>query len=165
MSESRIPKIITNLYALVDELEILFPERRFTLDGHLVGSIGEVVAKFFYKLELLPIGNQNTDARTLDGSRRTVQIKLTAGDSVSFADYDDHPDLLIVLRIDRKAGFNEIYNGKYPVKLLAEKKPTKRLVKALSLRRLGDEQSHIERSLDDEGRIGLLNNQFPRGNA
>jgi hypothetical protein len=163
MSESRIPAIITSLYALVDELETLFPERRFTLDGHLVGSIGEIAAKYFYNLKLLPIGNQNFDARTQDGSNRSVQIKLTAGDAVSLADYEDHPDLLIVLKIDRKSGFNEIYNGQYPVTLLAEKKPTKRQVKNLSVRQLQDNQSSSSRSLDDEGRISLLNSRFPGG--
>jgi hypothetical protein len=161
MSESRIPAIITNLYALVDELETLFPERRFTLDGHLVGSIGEIAAKYFYNLKLLPIGNQNFDALTLDGNRRSVQIKLTAGDSVSLADYQNHPDLLIVLKIDRKSGFSEIYNGQYPATLLANKKPTKRQVKNLSLKQLFDEQSNSSRSLDDEGRISLLNSHFP----
>jgi len=160
MSESRIPAIITSLYALVDELETLFPERRFTLDGHLVGSIGEIAAKYFYNLKLLPIGNQNFDALTLDENRKSVQIKLTAGDAVSLADYQDHPDLLIVLKIDRKSGFSEIYNGQYPVTLLAKKKPTKRQVKNLSLRQLCDEQSNSSRSLDDEGRISLLNSHF-----
>jgi hypothetical protein len=165
MSEARIPTIITNLYALVDELETLFPERRFTLDGHLVGSIGEVVAKYFYKLDLLPIGNQNFDAITLDGSSRQVQIKLTAGSSVSLADYEGHPDLLIVLKIDRRTGFKEIYNSQYPVALLASKKPTKRQVKTLSLNQLEGEQLHLARSLDDEGRIALINSHFPSGGA
>jgi hypothetical protein len=165
MSESRIPSIITNLYALVDELETMFPERRFTLDGHLVGSIGEVVAKHFYCLELLPPGNRNSDAITLDESRRSVQIKLTGGDSVSLAEYEDHPDLLIVLRIDRKLGFDEIYNGPYPLALLAKKGVSKRQVKVLSVRQLRAEQGTIDRSLDDSGRIDQLNANFHRGTA
>ena len=89
MSESKIPLIIAKLYLLVDELESLFPERKFMPDGHLVGSIGEVVAKYFYSLDLLPPSFRNLDAHTSEDPKRTVQIKLTAGDTLSFADYDD----------------------------------------------------------------------------
>ncbi len=39
-----IPSIVQEPYSIVDRLEELFPGRRFTTDGHLVGSIGEVLA-------------------------------------------------------------------------------------------------------------------------
>ncbi|MGA2341156.1 MAG: hypothetical protein ABSF75_14765 [Terracidiphilus sp.] len=160
MSESKIPQIIARLYLLVDELESLFPERRFTPDGHLVGSIGEVVAKYFYALELLPPSCRNLDAHTREDPSRTVQIKLTAGNVVSFADYDDHPDLLIVMKIDRCGGFDEVYNGPYPHDLLASKSVSKRRVRSVSTTQLRNAQSRIQRALDDEGRIRLLNESF-----
>jgi hypothetical protein len=163
MSESRIPAIIAKLYALVDELESLFPERKFTLDGHLVGSVGEVVAKHFYNLELLKISSKNSDARTKDG--RSVQIKLTAGDSISLTDSEDQPNLLIALRIDRASGFDEIYNGPYPSDLLLNKKASNRRVKTISVRQLRQEQQMVARSLDDEGRINALNAFFIRDNS
>ena len=165
MSESQIPSIISKLYALVDELERLFPERRFTLDGHLVGSIGEVVAKHFYHLELMPMPNESSDARTQDGTGRLVQIKLTAGETISLADSESHPDLLIALRVNRALGFSEVYNGPYPSALLASKKASKRRVRTLSVRQLRLEQLKIERSLDDGGRIDALNSFFLRGTA
>ena len=34
---------IRALYTIVNELEIAYPGRRFTLDGHMIGSIGEVI--------------------------------------------------------------------------------------------------------------------------
>lgn len=34
---------ICKLYAITRELELQFPGRKFTPDGHLVGSIGEVL--------------------------------------------------------------------------------------------------------------------------
>ena len=37
----KVPGLVGELYALVAQLEALFPGRRFTPDGHLVGSIGE----------------------------------------------------------------------------------------------------------------------------
>ena len=39
--------------AYVAELEAEFPGRHFTLDGHLVGSIGEVMAAYYYGSESL----------------------------------------------------------------------------------------------------------------
>ncbi|WP_155253486.1 DUF6998 domain-containing protein [Bradyrhizobium japonicum] len=39
-----LPKPVTDIYRAVAELEALYPGRKFTPDGHLVGSIGEVIA-------------------------------------------------------------------------------------------------------------------------
>jgi len=40
----RVPDLVGRLYEIVSELEALFPGRHFTPDGHLVGSLGEVMA-------------------------------------------------------------------------------------------------------------------------
>jgi len=75
----RVAELIRQLYVVVDELESLFPNRSFTPDGHLVGSIGEAVAAFVYDLELFCSSNECHDATTGDG--RLVQVKLTGGNS------------------------------------------------------------------------------------
>ena len=41
---------VQKLIGIVNELEVDFPGRHFTLDGHLVGSIGEVMAAYYYKV-------------------------------------------------------------------------------------------------------------------
>lgn len=41
ISVESVPKILEDIYRLVEKLETLFPGRRFTPDGHLEGSIGE----------------------------------------------------------------------------------------------------------------------------
>ena len=46
--------LIQEIYKLVDELQALFPCRKFTPDGHMVGSFGEVWAQWMYDLDLLP---------------------------------------------------------------------------------------------------------------
>lgn len=43
---------IQELIKIVSELETEFPGRHFTIDGHLVGSIGEVMAAYYYGIEL-----------------------------------------------------------------------------------------------------------------
>lgn len=102
----RVPQLIEQLYSVVNGLEQLFPGRRFTPDGHLVGSIGEVLAAYYYNLELLPASSQNHDAKTKDG--RMVQIKCTQGDSIGLR---GKPDFLIVLKLLPNGKVEEKYNG------------------------------------------------------
>jgi len=90
----------------VGELEGLFPGRKFTPDGHLVGSIGEVLAAHLYDLELLPASAERHDAKAPDG--RLVQIKATQAKSVGLRSEPDH---LIVLKLNQDGSTNEVYNG------------------------------------------------------
>lgn len=60
---AELPELIRQLYAIVDRLEALHPGRRFTPDGHMVDSIGEVVAEYTYGLTLLPPSEKAHDAR------------------------------------------------------------------------------------------------------
>ena len=69
----KVPGLVGQLYELVAQLEGLFPGRRFTPDGHLVGSIGEVIAAHRYGLELLPHSAQGHDARS---AGRTIRLSL-----------------------------------------------------------------------------------------
>lgn len=94
------------LHAIVRRLEERFPGRKFTLDGHLVGSIGEVWAAHFFDLELLPPSMKAHDAVTRDGRR--VQVKATQGDGIDIA---SEPDNLIVLRLNREGGAEVVYDG------------------------------------------------------
>ena len=54
MDNARLAKLIADLHNVVDGLDCMFAEcdRRFTPDGHLVGSIGEAVAMNIYGLKL-----------------------------------------------------------------------------------------------------------------
>ena len=40
----KLPARVAAIYRAVEELEAAYPLRKFTPDGHLVGSIGEVIA-------------------------------------------------------------------------------------------------------------------------
>ena len=53
----RLPPPVAAIYRAVTELEALYPGRRFTPDGHLVGSIGEVVAAEALGLTLYPMSH------------------------------------------------------------------------------------------------------------
>ena len=103
----RLPAVIREIYRAVAELEALVPGKRFTPDGHMVGSIGEAWATYLYDLVPLPNSTQTHDAKTRDG--RLVQIKTTQRDSV--ATYPAQPDLLLVLRLLPSGEVDEVYNG------------------------------------------------------
>ena len=103
-----VPRIIRRLLGQVAMLERMFPEKKFTLDGHLVGSIGEVMAAFRYNLDLLPGMPHTHDARTRGRVRKKVQIKATQGNRVGIR---SRPQYLLVLTIDNRGKFHEVYNG------------------------------------------------------
>ena len=101
----RLPAPVAAIYRAVAELEAMYP-RKFTPDGHLVGSIGEVVAAEALNLKLHPMSQEGHDAVDCDGVG--VQIKMTAGKSVSmYADCER----LVVLRIVSPEAAEIVYDG------------------------------------------------------
>ena len=94
------------LYDASEGLESLFPGRKFTLDGHLVGSIGEVVAAYMFGLDLMPASTLGHDAIAPDG--RQVEIKLTQGKSIALRHAPQH---LIALHRPKGGPVCVIYNG------------------------------------------------------
>jgi len=105
-----VPRLIAGLYEIVSELEAIFPKRHFTPDGHLVGSLGEVLAAYRYGLRLLPASSPQHDAETRDG--KLVQIKATQGKRVALRSEPDH---LLVLKISEDGSFDEVFNGPGPL--------------------------------------------------
>ncbi|TGE31484.1 hypothetical protein [Desulfosporosinus sp. Sb-LF] len=101
-----MPELIQEMYAIIHKLEENFPGRHFTPDGHLVGSIGEVLASHQYGLTLMPASFEKHDARSVDG--RMVQIKATQGKSIGLS---SQPDYLIVIKILPNGLSEEIFNG------------------------------------------------------
>jgi hypothetical protein len=101
-----IPALVSQLQKIVTRLEELFPGRHFTLDGHLVGSIAEVIASYMYDLELLPSSQQCHDGRC-QKTGVNVQIKGTQRKRVSMYSEADH---LIVLHLANGQA-EEVYNG------------------------------------------------------
>lgn len=97
---------IKELYKITNELERCYPGRKFTIDGHLAGSIGEVIVAEHYGLDLLPNSTKTHDAKTKDG--KMVQIKATQVKGIAIS---SEPDYLIVIRLLSDGSWDEIYNG------------------------------------------------------
>ncbi|MCX8500765.1 MAG: hypothetical protein ORO03_03585 [Alphaproteobacteria bacterium] len=90
-----LPCEVKELYKIVKKLEEKHPGRKFTLDGHLVGSLGEVIAAEHFNLKLCAQSNKGFDA--VDNDNNKWEIKLTQGKRVTFYHNCDN---LIVLKIN-----------------------------------------------------------------
>ncbi|MBO9547694.1 DUF2442 domain-containing protein [Caulobacter sp.] len=103
----RLPSPVAAIFKAVEDLEKLYPGRKFTPDGHLVGSIGEVIAAEALSLVLHPASHPSHDAHD-PRTGRDVQIKLTGGKSVSLYDTCDR---LVVLRVRDAEHAEVVYDG------------------------------------------------------
>ncbi len=105
LDEKRFPELIRDLYKIVAELEAMFPGRPFTPDGHMVGSLAECFAGYYYGLTLFACSTPGHDAQ-VDG--RKIEIKATQGDRVALR---SGPERLLVFKLFKDGTFEEIYNG------------------------------------------------------
>ena len=96
---------VQQLIGIVKELEKDFSGRHFTLDGHLVGSIGEVMASYYYGIELYTASAVAHDGE-VDGKQ--VQIKITQQEDIVI---NHEPEYLIALYLNKNGCVYEIYNG------------------------------------------------------
>ena len=129
---------IRELYRITAELEEKYPGRRFTPDGHMVGSIGEVYAAEKYGLSLLEASSEKHDARSANG--RLIQIKITQTDRISI--YSE-PDYLIVMKMERDGTIEEVYNGRGSAPWENAGKLQKNGQRSISLKKLISLNAHV----------------------
>ena len=139
--EITIPKAIKQLLQITEQLHNEYPKRRFTLDGRLVGDLGEVLAEVEYDIELYDGLQKHHDAKASDG--RQVQIKATMKDSLTFP-VDHVPDYYLGVKIESDGTLTEIFNGPGSVasKAVKDRQPTKTNLYSVSinaLKRLNEE--------------------------
>lgn len=144
---TEVRDLLDTLYSSTDRLEALFPGRKFTLDGHLVGSIGEVIAAYMFDLELNPASTLAHDAICPTGRR--VEIKFTHGSSVAIRHLPDH---LLVLRRRREWPVEVVYNGPGELAWEATGAIQKNGQRPISLTRL----AALDRTICDTLRLPLV---------
>ncbi|WP_162995667.1 DUF6998 domain-containing protein [Janthinobacterium agaricidamnosum] len=91
----------------IAHLHSTFPNRKFTVDGRLVGDIGEIIAELEYDIILDAVSQPAYDGVTSDGQKR-VQIKATFKDSLTFK---GTPDYFLGFKLFPDGRYEEIYNG------------------------------------------------------
>ena len=102
-----LPAPVARIYEAVAELEARYPGRKFTPDGHLVGSIGEVIAAEVLGLTLHPASFAGHDAFDANGH---VQIKMTGQKGTGVA-LRATCDRLVVLKIVSPHEAEIVYDG------------------------------------------------------
>jgi hypothetical protein len=98
----------------IDRLREAFPHRAFTIDGRLVGDIGEVIAALEYDVTLDSVSQPDHDACCTDGRR--VQIKATFKDSLTFKTC---PDYYLGFKLYPDGRHDEVFNG--PGRIILER--------------------------------------------
>lgn len=100
-----IKDYVAELLGIVARMQADYSKKKFTLDGRLVGDIGEILAEQIYDLDLLE-GLCKTHDAVSQG--RNVQIKTTMKHSLGFGDI---PDYYIGIRISETGEVEEVFNG------------------------------------------------------
>ncbi len=132
----KLPAPVAAIYRAVDELEAAYPGRKFTPDGHLVGSIGEVVAAEALGLTLYPGSHPIHDAYDENGD---VQIKMTAGDGIAMYGPSKR---LVVLRVLSPEEAEIVFDGPGDVAWSRAGKLQKNGQRVLSLAKLRSLVTH-----------------------
>jgi hypothetical protein len=99
---------IVKLLQIVDDLQKAHPTKKFTLDGRLVGDIGEILVEERYDISLFVGMSPHHDGETKDG--RLVQIKATMKRNLTFP-ADHIPEYYLGIKINRDGSFDEVFNG------------------------------------------------------
>ncbi len=131
--------------------------RKFSLDGKLVGDIGEVLAAEKYGLELLPPGTKVYDAIE-KGSKRKIQIKSTFKGNSYFPYGDDRiPNYFLCIKIHENGKIEELFNG--PGKFILDKyiiPQNKRPYKELYYHLSGNKLKELNSKVPDSEKIKVL---------
>jgi len=132
-----ISRSIIKLLQIVDDLQQAHPTKKFTLDGRLVGDIGEILVEEHYDVSLFEGMRRHHDGVSKDG--RKVQIKATMKENLTFP-ADHIPEYYLGIKINRNGSFVEVFNGPGTVaaKAVEGRKPPKTNLHSISVRALAE---------------------------
>lgn len=97
---------LRQIFSGIRQLKEALPTKEFTIDGRLVGDIGEAIVQRDYDITLYEYLAKDYDGETSDG--RKVQIKATFKESLTFKKV---PDYYLGIKIHEDGSYEEIFNG------------------------------------------------------
>jgi hypothetical protein len=155
-----IPEAVKQMLSIVEKLRTAYKDQKkqFTLDGRLVGDIGEVLAEETYDIKLFEDLQKHHDATCPDG--RLVQIKATMKGSLTFP--GDHiPLYYIGIKIHSDGTFTEVFNGPGAVawEAVKNRKATKTNLHSVSIAAL----SRLSATISEKDRIPKRSNNSLQG--
>lgn len=101
-----INEALALIFQGIARLQKAFPNRAFTIDGRLVGDVGEVIAALEYDIVLDEVQEPCHDAKMLNGRR--IQIKATFKDSLTFKTL---PEYYLGFKLFPDGRHEEVFNG------------------------------------------------------
>ncbi|ALZ75305.1 hypothetical protein [Rheinheimera sp. F8] len=101
-----IEDALKNIFTGIALLKEALPSKEFTIDGRLVGDIGEAIVQRDYNIKLYEGLTKDYDGETPCGKK--VQIKATFKDSLTFRKISDY---YIGIKIYENGQYEEIFNG------------------------------------------------------
>ena len=105
-----IKKSVKELITITKKLHKEYPSKKFTLDGRLVGDIGEIAAEKTYDIKLFDKQQKHYDAILLRDKNKKVQIKTTMKHSLIFPT-NNIPQYYLGLKINEDGNIETIFNG------------------------------------------------------
>lgn len=106
MSQQPIQDALSLIFQGINILQAEFSNRRFTIDGLLVGDIGEIIAATEFDITLDEVGRATYDGITDDG--RDVQIKATFQNHLTFR---KTPTLYLGFKLFHDGTYEVVFNG------------------------------------------------------
>ena len=141
-----IKQALEKIFAGISDLRIAFPHKEFTIDGRLVGDIGEVIAALEYDVMLYENLRAGYDGETSDG--RKVQIKATFKDSLTFKTI---PDYYLGFKLFHDGRHEEIFNG--PGRVIYQRYSHRKGIGEVLLSFPNEELKNLSAQVEDRDRI------------
>lgn len=104
--KNRLKVALASIFEGIDQLQAIAPNRRFTIDGRLVGGIGEIIAATEFDIILDEVSQERHDGVTSNGKK--VQVKATFQNSLTIR---KEPELYLGLKLYKDGRYDVIYNG------------------------------------------------------
>jgi len=129
-----IDQAVKALLTIIESLKQAYPQKKFTLDGRLVGDLGEILVETDYNVALFEKIEPHYDG--LSGKKK-VQIKTTMKNSLTVP-HDHIPEYYLGIKIHPDGTYTEIYNGpgKAVHQLIQKRARTQNNLHSVSIARL-----------------------------
>ena len=140
-----VSEAVKQMLGIIRLLQKAYPKKKFTLDGRLVGDLGEILVEGAYDVELFEGLQKHHDGQSSDG--RLVQIKATMKNSLTFP-VDHIPHYYLGIKIHSDGSFTEIFNGPGSVawEAVKNRKPTKTNLHSIGITALKRLNEKVKRS-------------------
>jgi hypothetical protein len=112
-------------------------QHAFTIDGKLLGDLGELIACLEFSLDPLPTNTPGIDAKTKSGEN--VEVKATAGEGVwipRISDAEPKPKHVVVVKFDSTGHWGFPFHGELQALWSADKEIGPHKTNQFSLKRL-----------------------------